>query len=254
MRLENTFQHAPSVGAQTERTLWEEGVTHWDEFDPALVGDKRAEYLEYAIDEAREALDSGDVAYFGRHLKPAHLWRAYENFAETTAFLDIETTGLDSHRSDVTTVSVHREDETRTLVRGRDLDAETLAGVLEPADLLVTFNGKRFDIPFLEDNYPIDVTIPHIDLMYDCKRIGLSGGLKAIERQLGIERDLPDVDGREAVRLWRRYQRGDEGALETLVRYNRADTVNMRPLLETVVDRLDHQEFRPYVPAEAGGD
>jgi len=57
--------------------------------------------------------------------------------------------------------------------------------------------------------------------MYPCKRIGLSGGLKPIEKEIGIERDRPDLSGRDAVRLWREYERGDDDALDTLVSYNR---------------------------------
>jgi len=64
--------------------------------------------------------------------------------------------------------------------------------------------------------------------MYPCKRIGLSGGLKPIEKEIGIERDRPDLSGRDAVRLWREYERGDDDARDTLVSYNREDTKNLR--------------------------
>ena len=46
---------------------------------------------------------------------------------------------------------------------------------------------------------------PHRDLMFDCWRNNLYGGLKAVERQLGIERRLKDVNGYEAIRLWWKY-------------------------------------------------
>jgi len=81
--------------------------------------------------------------------------------------------------------------------------------------------------------------------MYPCKRLGLSGGLKPIERQLGIERDRPDISGRDAVRLWHQYERGDEAALDTLVSYNREDTVNLRTLADVVCDALHEDVFTP---------
>jgi uncharacterized protein YprB with RNaseH-like and TPR domain len=77
--------------------------------------------------------------------------------------------------------------------------------------------------------------------MPTCRKLGLSGGLSEIERTLGIERDLPDVDGREAVRLWHEHERGVDGALERLIEYNREDTENMVPVLEQTVSELDRQ-------------
>jgi len=41
--------------------------------------------------------------------------------------------------------------------------------------------------------------------MHHCWRNNLYGGLKAVERTLGIPRKLKEVDGYEAVKLWWRY-------------------------------------------------
>ncbi|QSW98757.1 ribonuclease H-like domain-containing protein [Haloterrigena alkaliphila] len=243
MRIENSFIPVRGVGETTERKLWRRGITHWDEFDGSVVGETLADRIESFIEDGRTHLERGDVSVFAERLPAASRWRCYENVREETCFLDIETTGLDASCNDVTTVSVHRGGETKTFVKDRDLTPERLETELEASSLLVTFNGQRFDVPFLETCYDIDVTTPHVDLMYPCKKLGLDGGLKAIERDLGIDRDMPDISGRDAVRLWREYERGDEGALETLVEYNRADTRNMEPLLEIVTDRLHETVF-----------
>ncbi len=219
MRIENSFIPVRGVGEKTERRLWAEGVTHWDEFDGRVVGATLADRIESFIEEGRARLDRGDVSYFAESLPAASRWRLYENVREEACFLDIETTGLDPARDEVTTVSVHRGGETRTFVRGRDLTGERLRTELEAASLLVTFNGARFDVPFLEANYDLDASLPHVDLMYPCRKLGLDGGLKRIEREVGLERDLPDLSGRDAVRLWHEYERGDEAALETLIEY-----------------------------------
>ena len=243
MRIENSFIPVRGVGEATERKLWRHGITHWDEFDGSVVGETLADRIDSFIEEGRTHLERGDVSVFAEAMPAASRWRCYENVREDTCFLDIETTGLDASCNDVTTVSVHRGGETKTFVKGRDLTPRRLENELEASSLLVTFNGKRFDVPFLETCYDVDVTTPHLDLMYPCKKIGLDGGLKAIERELGIDRDMPDISGRDAVRLWNRYERGDDAALETLVEYNRADTRNMEPLLETVTDRLHETVF-----------
>ncbi|WP_440765197.1 ribonuclease H-like domain-containing protein [Natronorubrum sp. DTA7] len=243
MRIENSFIPVRGVGETTERKLWRAGITHWDEFDGSVVGDTVADRIESFIEEGRTHLERGDVSVFTEALPAASRWRCYENVRENTCFLDIETTGLDASCNDVTTVSVHRGGETKTFVQGRDLTSQRLEDELEASSLLVTFNGQRFDVPFLETCYDIDVATPHVDLMYPCKKIGLDGGLKAIEKDLGIDRDMPDLSGRDAVRLWHEYERGDEAALETLVEYNRADTKNMEPLMEIVTDRLHETVF-----------
>ncbi|WP_290818880.1 ribonuclease H-like domain-containing protein [Halovivax sp.] len=243
MRIENSFIPVRGVGETTERRLWAEGVTHWDDFDGRVVGPAVADRIERFIETGRERIDRGDYAYFAETLPSGSRWRLYENVADDACYLDIETTGLDASRDVVTTVSVHRAGETTTFVREDDLSVDALTGALEGASLLVTFNGRRFDVPFLETRFDLELTVPHLDLMYPCRTIGLTGGLKRIERDLDIDRDTPDITGRDAVRLWHEYERGDDEALETLIRYNRADTVNLERLATEVTDRLHDEVF-----------
>ena len=67
--------------------------------------------------------------------------------------------------------------------------------------------------------------------MYDCWKYNLKGGLKVVERKLGIGRNLEGIDGFVAVRLWSDYVNGnDEDALNTLLEYNKEDVVNLRIL------------------------
>jgi len=121
------------------------------------------------------------------------------------------------------------------------------------APLVVSFNGKQFDVPFLEDNFDVAVDAPHLDLMYPCRRIDLTGGLKSIERTVGIDRDRPDLSGRDAVRLWHRYARdGDDDALDTLVSYNRDDTENLRNLADVVATRLHEASIGAVADRPAG--
>ena len=77
---------------------------------------------------------------------------------------------------------------------------------------LVTFNGSQFDVPFLRAHFPqARLDQAHFDLRFALASLGYRGGLKAVERNLGVSRDpeIQGVDGFEAVRLWYRYQRGD---------------------------------------------
>jgi hypothetical protein len=99
-----------------------------------------------------------------------------------------------------------------------------------------------FDLRFLKKTFgELPLPAVHIDLRYLAKRAGLSGGQKAIERELGIQaRDgVEDVDGAIAVLLWHLYLRGDHDALMRLIDYNRRDVCGMCSILDQVMDRLD---------------
>ncbi|MFW6018734.1 MAG: ribonuclease H-like domain-containing protein [Halapricum sp.] len=240
MRVENSFIPVEGVGETTERRLWEQGITHWNDFEPDVVGRTTGQRIQSFIDRASDRLEAGDADFFARAFPSGEQWRLFETFRENACFFDIETTGLDQYRNEVTTVSARRAGETTTLVRGRDLHGDALRDLFADADLLVTFNGKRFDVPFLEANFDVSLSEkPHLDLLYPCRRLDLTGGLKVIEREIGIDRDRSDITGKEAVELWYQYERGDESALETLVSYNREDVENLAPLAERVNERLE---------------
>jgi hypothetical protein len=71
--------------------------------------------------------------------------------------------------------------------------------------------------------------------MYNCWQKNLFGGLKAVERQLRIDRKLKGVSGYDAIWLWWRYQNhNDEMALKKLLEYNREDLVNLKSLRDII--------------------
>jgi len=249
MKLENSFILAPGIGEKTEQKLWKNNVTHWDKVSKAnFIGSTRRETLEGFLKKARKNLKVGNSYFFGDKLPNKSLWRAYRNFEENACFFDIETTGLDKSRNKVTTIAFHRNGETRTLIRGQNLTRENIQREISNSSMLVTFNGKKFDQPFLEHSFDLDIDTPHLDLMYPCKRIGLSGGLKKIEKQIGIDRDLGDIDGREAVRLWKKYEnKNNEDALDKLVEYNGYDARNLQELAEIIHQRLESRFYRPHI-------
>ncbi len=158
------------------------------------------------------------------------------------AYLDIETTGLSKYYHTTTMVGLFKDGVYRAFIAGGNLDE--LADSLEGTDILVTFNGKLFDVPFLRSKMP-DLPIPpvHLDLRFIVRRLGLQGGLKEVEKRLGVRRDsdVEGLDGYDATILWHRYCRGDDDALELLVRYNMEDTINLRPLLFETVRRMQKQ-------------
>jgi uncharacterized protein len=156
--------------------------------------------------------------------------------AGVEAYLDIETTGLSSYYGEVTVIGIYLvkgDDCNFVQLVGKEITPEKLMEVLKEVETIYTYNGSRFDLPYIEDTLGVNLCdhFGHQDLMYDCWRNHLRGGLKSVERQLGIKRESTGVDGYQAVILWKRYcNYGDERALATLLAYNREDVVNLRTL------------------------
>ena len=153
------------------------------------------------------------------------------------AYLDIETTGLSATYHKLTVVGIFVDDSSSgNFVHqpiGDDITADQLMDTLAGVKTLYTYNGRRFDLPFIRRRLGINLadSFAHRDLMYDCWANQLYGGLKVVERRLGIRRKLPDMNGFHAVQLWHRYRtEEDESALEVLLEYNREDVLNLKTL------------------------
>ena len=152
------------------------------------------------------------------------------------AYLDIETTGLSRYDADLTVVGVclehGRECKIIQLV-GEQITARRVIAAVREAETLYTYNGARFDLPFIKAKLQLDLTeyITNKDLMYDCWRCNLYGGLKKVEQRLAIARKTQGIDGRMAVKLWYDYEYyGNKKALALLLQYNREDIVNLTVL------------------------
>jgi uncharacterized protein YprB with RNaseH-like and TPR domain len=248
--LRNTFCHIPGIGPRTERDLWGAGLTSWD---AALAQDtaRPASLRPSCLDHLRESVArhaAGDAAYFSARLSAAQQWRLFAAFRDRCAYLDIETTGMASWRDQVTTVTLYDGRSVRCFVRGDNLD--DFPAAVAAYRVLVTYNGRCFDVPFLERCFGIALDQAHIDLRYVLKGLGISGGLKRCEQQCGLRRgDLEEVDGYMAVQLWHEQRRGSRTALETLLAYNVQDTVNLETLLVLAHNR--HVADTPFAASHA---
>jgi uncharacterized protein len=160
------------------------------------------------------------------------------------AYLDIETTGLSPFNDDITVIGIYCWDgkESRfTQLYGSNITKENLMAALDGVRTIYTYNGRRFDLPFIEYflgmDFASDIGCDHNDLMYRCWEKNLRGGFKSVEKQLGISRETDGVDGLQAIYLWRQYlDENDEDALELLLKYNRDDVVNLRTLHEKLYE------------------
>jgi len=235
--LKHTFLHLPGIGPVRERQLWQLGVLDWDRAATGLPGGVPARYrrrIPAVIEASHRALQRQDSRFFARRLAAGYHWRLYAAFRDAVAFLDIETTGLSSAQDRITTIALYDGKQVHTFVRGRNL--EEFPRHIGRYKLLVTYNGRCFDVPFLERQFAgLRLDQPHIDLRHLLRWLGYGGGLKHCERQLGLVRapELDQMDGFLAVRLWWAHERGDRRALPLLLRYNVEDAINLQRLMDT---------------------
>lgn len=223
----------PGVGLKAEERLWASGVTSWDALGETVEGvtPRKREALARHLDESRRHLAGRNPKFFEETLPATENWRLFGEFRDRVAYVDIETTGLGGYGDHITTIALYDGREIRHYVHGQNLDdfKRDIGGY----GLLVTYNGKCFDLPFLRNAFGLALDQAHIDLRYVLAGLGYKGGLKACERRLGLDRgDLAEVDGYFAVLLWNEYRhRRNAQALETLLAYNIRDVVNLEALL-----------------------
>lgn len=147
------------------------------------------------------------------------------------AYLDIET----SYRKEITVVGIHRDDTGLYQLIGNKITPRRILDILKGVDTIYTYNGERFDIPVIARNTGLDLSkqFKICDLKYDCWKKNLYGGLKWVEKVLGIKRVLTGVDGRKAMELWEEYfWFKDKDALQKLLKYNEEDVSNLKILRE----------------------
>lgn len=243
--LERTFIHIPGIGPKTEQTLWGRGIHRWRDFlrhETPVFSPARDRLIAQDLEVSLAHRD--DIGFFSDRLPSGEMWRLFDGFRRRAVYLDIETSGYDQWTSDITVIGLYDGARVQTFVNGKNLDAFEMA--VADYDLVITFNGACFDLPFIRRCFP-GISLPqgHIDLRFLLKKLGYEGGLKRIEKNLGITRgtEIEGVDGFEAVRLWRKYQRGDEKALKTLISYNSADIVNLVPLMELAYEKMKSRVF-----------
>jgi uncharacterized protein YprB with RNaseH-like and TPR domain len=235
--LRHTFCHLPGIGPISEQRLWQRGCTTLDDLqrNNAMPWLARAT-IAAEVAESIQRFAAADFEYYASRLPGRERWRLFFEARISCAYVDIVTTGLGSF-ADITTVAIYDGRCVHTFVAGQNLDE--VPAVLKRFDLLVTYNGASFDIPILEHWFGIRLTKAHIDLRHVLASLGLKGGLKGVERRLGLERrGMEELDGYFAVLLWHEYQRtSDPAVLHTLLAYNAQDVLNLEYLMVEAYNR-----------------
>lgn len=263
--LQASFIFADGITEGMERAIWGRGVISWDILKrhrgeaAEAIGESRSLKLLDAVRRAEEALDAKDHNWFRQHWPQRETWRLVKGYCEDKelALVDIETTGRTPGYDQITVIGLSDgEAVERAFVADRPLAGDEKLNdyitAIKNYKLIVTFNGESFDIPFIEkyfrdSNYHLEQ--PHIDLIWPARSLGLTGGLKDMEKQIGIARDegIADMRGNEAITLWGQWkQSGDRAAYDRLVTYCKADCTNLKAFAEHVYEKKWAETYTPY--------
>ncbi|MCE5276691.1 MAG: ribonuclease H-like domain-containing protein [Planctomycetaceae bacterium] len=167
---------------------------------------------------------------------------------EDVLFLDLETTGL--HSTPVFLIGVMVFEDDSLVVRqyfARDYSQERailslLADELPSRRLLVSFNGKSFDVPFVHTRAAATAVscrlqMPHCDLLHTSRRIWGAAlpncRLQTLETYIcrrGARED--DIDGSRIPEAYHAFVRTGNGAEMALcVKHNRLDLITLADIL-----------------------
>ncbi|MEM4263904.1 MAG: ribonuclease H-like domain-containing protein [Candidatus Woesearchaeota archaeon] len=231
--IRESFIFLDKIGKRAEQNIWKQGISCWNDFldkeSIKGISKKRKELFDLQLLEARRKLLQDDSEYFARLFPKTEHWRLYEHFRDEALFLDIE--------GNISVIGLYDGYETKTLVRGFNFDKRLLESIVSNYKILITFNGSGFDLPLLKGYFNF---IPHIDLRFVCKKIGLEGGLEIIERKLKVKRAEDTFkDDIDIAFLWRRWwMTGERKYIDLLVKYNEEDIINLKQIADFVIKEL----------------
>lgn len=166
-------------------------------------------------------------------------------------YLDTETTGLSRGAGTVAfMVGIGRLENDGLHVRQyylTDYDQEEymlrqLVEDIAACDTIVTYNGKSYDLPLLQNRLimnrinPSVLSVPHVDLLHVARRVYKRRLQKCTlgdveERILGIHRK-EDLPGAEVPERWFRFMKtGDRSLLDDILTHNEQDIATLAHLL-----------------------
>ena len=250
-KIGNVRLELEKIREQQTRRLADEMDGYWAEEDsgrtllidrsmPLLQQHAGVELEHYlSIDRKSFGLLFGDTDLF--HFNPA-----------TTVFLDTETTGLSGGAGTyVFLVGLGYFDDSRFVIRqflmpGLGAEPAHLSAlgrliVRKGFEQLVTFNGKSFDLPILNDRYVLNRLaspfggLKHLDLLHPSRllwrrRVG-NCSLQGLEKSVLRFYREGDIASHLIPRIFLTFARsGQTHGLRTVLRHNRTDLLSMLSL------------------------
>jgi uncharacterized protein YprB with RNaseH-like and TPR domain len=173
-------------------------------------------------------------------------------------FVDTETTGLGSAM--VFMLGSMRVSDERILLRqlfARDYSEERAlilawTEMLDAADMLVSFNGKSFDLPVLRDRVGFHGLVmeeepPHLDLLHAARRrwkdVLPDCRLQTLEWSVCGRRRSGDIPGDEIPAAYHRFVRtGDPADMLTVFHHNALDLITLADIAAALATQGDRRQ------------
>ncbi|HEX2522413.1 MAG TPA: ribonuclease H-like domain-containing protein, partial [Terriglobia bacterium] len=234
-----------------------------------LEGDGNEAFLRH-VSHAPFGLDDQRQALCVRRLVQLLCARERAYDPRSVVFLDTETTGLSGGTGTVAfLVGVGRWSASGFTVEQywmRDYNEEravllALRESLEDAEVLVTFNGKAFDIPLLQSRFvlarqrwPLAGAV-HLDLLHPARRIwklrlGVCSLANLESQILGIEREN-DIPGHLIPQVYFRYVRTrNPQGIGSILRHNRQDIETLARLALRMAEIFSGQASENLAPVD----
>ncbi len=229
--IKKSFIFLNGMTCKKEKQLWLQNINDWDKFINTKkikgISIKRKEEYNKELINAKNYLINNELEIF-RKFPSKELWRLYEYYKDQCIFLDIE---IGSNSKDIILIGLFDGINTKIMVKNYNLDKKVLLDELKKYKLLITYNGKSFDIPIIEKYFGLNIDILHIDLKHCCLKLGLNGGLKEIEKILNLKRPS-NLYGKPYDTYKTFVASQDREYLDLLIKYNEEDIINLKAIIE----------------------
>lgn len=240
--INRSFLHFTGIGRKNLERLHSCGLTDWnrvlDNTNLLPFSEKMKIKLLSEISISVKHYENKNLNFFSEKLHPTERWTILAEYFEQASYFDIETNG-EPYGDNITLIVCYHKGRLYKFLNGENL--ESFLDLLDDITILVSFNGTSFDIPMVQNYFHIPkIPCAHVDLRWLAYHVGFKGGLKEIEKSIGIQRpaNLVGINGMDAILLWMEWKNNrNQEALNILIHYCSADVISLQLLAGKILEK-----------------
>jgi hypothetical protein len=159
------------------------------------------------------------------------------------AFFDIETTGFQPEKDSILVICILNSESSRVKVikRGKMSEQELIhsaISTLSSYGTIVSWNGMKFDIPFLSKRARKHGFIfnhkSHVDLMQKSSKFfpKIDKNLSSMANMLHVDDDYGDYDNE----IWKLAKSGDKDAIDYVAEHCSGDVLTLKRIWKAIME------------------